>query len=86
MGMGGMGFEHTASQKGFVCVLNFAGCELEKLPAGSPVQAGQDRFLRAGRAEIPQIVAPGYMDLIDFAGWQEIPEKSQTVPSTITIN
>ena len=75
MGMGGMAFEHIASQKGFVCVMDFAGCELGNLLAGSLVQAGQDRFLRAGRAGIPQIVAPGCMDLIDFAGWQEIPDK-----------
>ena len=75
MGMGGMAFEHIASQQGFVCVMDFAGCELGNLLAGSLVQAGQDRFLRAGRAGIPQIVAPGCMDLIDFAGWQEIPDK-----------
>ena len=62
MGMGGMAFEHIASQKGFVCVMDFAGCELGNLLAGSLVQAGQDRFLRAGRAGIPQIVAPGCMD------------------------
>jgi len=80
MGMGGMAFEQIAAQKGFVCVMDFAGCELGNLLAGSVVNAGKDRFLNAGRAGIPQIVAPGCMDLIDFAGWQEIPEAFQDRP------
>lgn len=74
-GMGGMAFEKIASQKGFCCVMDFALPELGNLLAGSVVNAGADRMLNAGRAGIPQIVAPGCLDLIDFAGWQEIPEK-----------
>jgi uncharacterized protein (UPF0261 family) len=75
MGMGGMAFEQIAAQGGFTCVMDFAGCELGNLLAGSVVNAGKDRHRAAGRAGIPQIVAPGCMDLIDFAGWQEIPER-----------
>ncbi|MGR3365285.1 MAG: Tm-1-like ATP-binding domain-containing protein, partial [Maritimibacter harenae] len=75
MGMGGMAFEQIAAQNGFVCVMDFAGCELGNLLAGSVVNAGRDRHRGAGRAGIPQIVAPGCMDLIDFAGWQDIPEQ-----------
>ena len=74
MGMGGMAFEGIAAKNGFVCVMDFAGCEIGNLLYGSIVHAGQDRMLNAGRAGIPQIVAPGCMDLIDFAGWQKIPE------------
>ncbi len=80
MGMGGMAFEQISSQKGFVCVMDFAGCELGNLLAGSVVNAGKDRHRAAGRAGIPQIVAPGCMDLIDFAGWQEIPEQFKDRP------
>ncbi len=80
MGMGGMAFEQIAAQNGFVCVMDFAGCELGNLLAGSVVNAGKDRFLNAGRSGIPQIVAPGCMDLIDFAGWQEIPESFRDRP------
>ncbi|MEX0305650.1 MAG: Tm-1-like ATP-binding domain-containing protein [Leisingera sp.] len=80
MGMGGMAFEQIAAQNGFVCVMDFAGCELGNLMAGSVVNAGRDRHRSAGRAGIPQIVAPGCMDLIDFAGWQEIPERFQGRP------
>ncbi len=74
-GMGGMAFEKIASQGGFVCVMDFALPELGNLLAGSVVNAGSDRMLNAGSAGIPQLIAPGCLDLIDFAGWQEIPEQ-----------
>ncbi len=74
-GMGGMAYEKFAAQGGFVCVMDFALPELGNLLAGSAINAGTDRMLNAGRAGIPQIVAPGCLDLIDFAGWQDIPEK-----------
>ena len=72
-GMGGMAFEKIAAQGGFACVMDFALPELGNLLAGSVVHAGEDRMLNAGRAGIPQLVAPGCLDLIDFAGWQDIP-------------
>lgn len=74
MGMGGMAFEQIAAQRGFVCVMDFAGCELGNYMHGSVVNAGSDRFLNAGRVGIPQIIAPGCMDLIDIATWQDIPK------------
>jgi uncharacterized protein (UPF0261 family) len=80
MGMGGMAFEQIAARGGFACVMDFAGCELGNLLSGSVVHAGHDRFLNAGRAGIPQIIAPGCMDLIDFAGWQEIPPQFEGRP------
>ena len=72
-GMGGMAFEKIAAQGGFVCVMDFGLPEIANLLAGSVVNAGNDRMLNAGAAGIPQIVAPGCIDLIDFAGWQDIP-------------
>jgi uncharacterized protein (UPF0261 family) len=74
-GMGGMAFESIAANKGFACVMDFALPELANLMVGSVANAGKDRMLNAGRAGIPQIVAPGCLDLIDFAGWQEIPPR-----------
>ena len=74
-GMGGMAYERIAGQGGFACVMDFALPELGNLLAGSVVNAGEDRMLNAGRAGIPQIVAPGCLDLIDFAGWQKIPKR-----------
>ena len=72
-GMGGMAYESIAHEGGFACVMDFALPELGNLLAGSVVNAGDDRMLNAGKSGIPQIVAPGCLDLIDFAGWQEIP-------------
>lgn len=74
-GMGGMAFESLAAEGAFACVMDFALPELGNLMAGSAVNAGADRLRAAGRAGIPQIVAPGCLDLIDFAGWQEIPAR-----------
>ncbi|MCL4138092.1 UNVERIFIED_CONTAM: hypothetical protein GTU68_048491 [Idotea baltica] len=79
-GMGGMAFEKIASQGGFVCVMDFALPELGNLLAGSVINAGSDRLLNAGKAGIPQLVAPGCLDLIDFAGWQDIPEQYDDRP------
>ncbi len=74
-GMGGMAYESIAATGGFACVMDFALPELGNLLAGSVVHAGPERMLNAGRANIPQLVAPGCLDLIDFAGWQGIPER-----------
>ena len=79
-GMGGMAFERIAGEGGFACVMDFALCEIGNLLAGSVVNAGNDRMLNAGRSKTPQIVAPGCIDLIDFAGWQDIPDQYQDRP------
>jgi len=72
-GMGGMAFESLAKQGYFAAVLDLALPEVGNLMVGSAIHAGADRLTSAGRAGIPQIVAPGCADLIDFAGWQDIP-------------
>lgn len=72
-GMGGMAFENIAAEGGFAAVMDFALPELGNWMFGSAVNSGRDRLLNAGRKAIPQLVAPGCIDLIDFAGWQEIP-------------
>lgn len=79
-GMGGMAFESIARDGGFACVMDFALPELGNLLAGSVANGGEDRLLNAGRSSIPQIVAPGCLDLIDFAGWQAIPTRYQDRP------
>ena len=48
--------------------------------AGSVVTSGDDRLTNAGQSGTPQMVAPGALDLLDFAGWQEIPEQYQDRP------
>ncbi|MBD3666103.1 Tm-1-like ATP-binding domain-containing protein [Sulfitobacter sp. TSTF-M16] len=79
-GMGGMAYESIAREGGFACVMDLALPELGNLLAGSVVNGGADRMLNAGRAGIPQIVAPGCLDLIDFAGWQDIPARYKDRP------
>ena len=73
-GMGGMAFEALVRDGYFACVLDLALPELGNLMVGSVANAGPDRLTNAGARGIPQIVSPGCADLIDFAGWQEIPE------------
>ena len=72
-GMGGMAFEALARQGYFTAVMDFALPELGNLMVGSVINAGTDRLTNAGARGIPQIVSPGCADLIDFAGWQDIP-------------
>ena len=67
-GMGGMAFERIALKGDFTCVMDFALCEISNLLAGSVVNAGENRMLSAGISNTPQIIAPGCIDLIDFAG------------------
>ena len=73
-GMGGMAFEALAKQGYFAAVMDFALPEISNLMVGSVVNAGPDRLTNAGASGTPQIVSPGCADLIDFAGWQDIPE------------
>ena len=72
-GMGGMAFEKLAKEGAFCCVMDFCLQEFGNLLAGSLVSSGADRLTNAGQSGTPQIVAPGALDLVDFAGWQEIP-------------
>lgn len=72
-GMGGMAFEALAREGYFALALDLALPELGNLMVGSVANAGKDRLTNAGLAGIPQIVSPGCADLIDLAGWQEVP-------------
>jgi uncharacterized protein (UPF0261 family) len=74
-GMGGMAFENLCKEGYFACVMDFALPELGNLMVDSIVSAGNDRMLNAGRTGIPQIVAPGAIDLVDFAAWRDVPER-----------
>ncbi|MCR9125889.1 MAG: Tm-1-like ATP-binding domain-containing protein [Rhodobacteraceae bacterium] len=72
-GMGGMAFERLAAAGTFACVFDLCMQELVNEVAGSAVSSGKDRLCGAGAAGTPQIVAPGALDLLDFACWQEVP-------------
>jgi uncharacterized protein (UPF0261 family) len=65
-GMGGRAFESLAAQGRFAAVMDFSLQELSNLAHGSVVSAGPDRLEGAGRRRVPQIVAPGAVDMIDL--------------------
>lgn len=73
-GMGGRAMESIAAGGGFVAVLDFSLQEVANQLTGSVVNSGPDRLENAGRAGIPQIVAPGAIDMVDFPTWQPTPE------------
>lgn len=72
-GMGGRALEALAAGNGFVAVMDFSLQEVANLVQGSVVSSGADRLENAGRAGIPQIVAPGAVDMVDFPTWQPLP-------------
>ncbi|PDT00659.1 hypothetical protein CO666_29630 [Rhizobium chutanense] len=73
-GMGGRAFEAIAAQAGFAAVFDFCIQEVSNHHYGTVVTSGADRLENAGRAGIPQIVAPGAVDMVDLQAWQALPE------------
>lgn len=72
-GMGGRVMESLAGQRRFAAVLDFSLQELANHVYGSVVTSGPDRLENAGKAGIPQIVAPGAIDMVDFPTPEAIP-------------
>jgi uncharacterized protein (UPF0261 family) len=79
-GMGGMAFERLAGDGVFACVMDFSLQEFVNVQHGSLVSAGADRLSGAGRSGTPQLVAPGAADILDLAGWQDIPDRFRDRP------
>ena len=74
-GMGGRAFESLAGQGAFACTFDFCTQELGNHIHGSNISAGADRLTNAGAQGTPQIVAPGFYDLVDVVGWKPIDDK-----------
>ncbi|QFY63228.1 UPF0261 family protein (plasmid) [Rhizobium grahamii] len=74
-GMGGRAFEAIAAQKGFAAVFDLCIQEVTNHHHGTVVTSGPDRLENAARAGIPQIVAPGAIDMVDLPAWQPLPER-----------
>jgi len=72
-GMGGRAMESIAAQGGFAAVLDLSLQEVANKLMGSVVNSGSDRLMNAGRSGIPQIVAPGAIDMVDFPAWLPVP-------------
>lgn len=73
-GMGGRAMESLAAQGRFVAVLDLCMQEVGNETHGSIVTSGSDRLEAAGRRGVPQIVAPGGLDMIDMQSWRPVPE------------
>lgn len=80
-GMGGRAFESLAAEGAFAAVMDFAPQEVGNHLFGSAISAGTDRMENAGRAGIPQLISIGCYDLIDFVGWQPLPEAFKDTPA-----
>ena len=74
-GMGGRAFEDLAAQGFFAAVMDFSLQELVNHLGGSCVTSGADRLTGAGRAGVPQIVAPGATDMVDYPAWSVPPAR-----------
>ncbi|MCE8525600.1 Tm-1-like ATP-binding domain-containing protein [Ruegeria pomeroyi] len=79
-GMGGRAFESLAAEGAFAAVFDFAPQEVANHLFGG-LSAGADRMTNAGRQGIPQLVAPGCYDLVDYVGWQAPPAALSDRPS-----
>lgn len=79
-GMGGRAMESIAAKKGFVAILDLSLQEVANQLTGSVVNSGADRLESAGKAGIPQIVAPGAIDMVDFPAWLPTPSELRDRP------
>ncbi len=80
-GMGGRSFEELAEQGRFAAVFDFSLQELANHLGGSCVTAGASRLTGAGRAGVPQIVAPGATDMVDYPAWSVPSARFESRPS-----
>lgn len=75
IGMGGRAMEALIEAGQFVAVFDLAVCEVSAEFFGAPSTGGPTRLTAAARRGIPQIVAPGGCDMIDYQTWRETPAK-----------
>lgn len=74
-GMGGRAMEALIAQGRFVAVFDFCLAEVANMMHGSVVNAGPQRLRAAGRAGVPQLVAPGASDMVDVQTWAPLARK-----------
>lgn len=80
-GMGGRAFESLAARKAFAAVMDLSLQELVNHDHGVvATSSGPDRLENAGRAGIPQIVAPGAIDMVDLPAWRPLPPEAAGRP------
>ena len=74
-GVGGLTMESLIREGCFDAVLDVTTTELADELFGGICSAGPDRMTAASEMGIPQIVAPGCLDMVNFAHIDTLPEK-----------
>jgi uncharacterized protein (UPF0261 family) len=74
-GIGGATMERLATAGAMVGVLDFTPTELADELAGGITTAGPHRLEAAGAAGLPQLLAPGALDVINFRGRDTVPAR-----------
>ncbi len=79
-GMGGRAYADLAAKGRFALALDLCLQEIANDLGGSVVNSGKSRLSAAGLAGIPQIVAPGACDMVDFEAWKDLPARFEGRP------
>jgi uncharacterized protein (UPF0261 family) len=74
-GTGGMALEELVRQREIDAVLDISTTELADEVVGGVLTAGPCRLEAAGAMGIPQVIAPGAVDLVNFRTPETVPEK-----------
>lgn len=74
-GTGGAAMESLIRAGQFEGVLDLTTTELADELCGGVLSAGPERLRAAGLAGIPQVVAPGCLDMVNFWAMETVPEK-----------
>ncbi|MER6497987.1 Tm-1-like ATP-binding domain-containing protein [Streptomyces sp. NPDC001455] len=74
-GAGGRALEKLAAGGFLAGVLDLTTTELADELVGGVLSAGPDRLTAAGRAGLPQVVAPGALDMVNFGARETVPER-----------
>ena len=74
-GTGGQAMEDLVKGGFLVGVLDVTTTELADELVGGILSAGPDRLEAAGQAGLPQVVAPGALDMVNFGPPDTVPEK-----------
>jgi uncharacterized protein (UPF0261 family) len=77
-GNGGRTMETLIREGCFVALLDITTTELADDLCGGICSAGPDRMTAAASMGIPQVVAPGCLDMVNFAQIDSVPEKYKT--------
>lgn len=74
-GNGGRAMEGLLRDGFFAGVLDATTTELADEVVGGTLSAGPDRLSAAGEAGLPQVVSLGALDVVNFGGWDTVPQR-----------